>query len=103
MVTVPTPVDPTVAHLLRSRPDEPDLIDAVSKIERLYPGLQIDMAHLKGAVTDLLVQQSSSADLQFLATAAPQRERTARKAIKLGLTRSDRSSVAFSLDATDNE
>ncbi len=34
---------------------------------------------------------------------ASTRERTAREAIKLGLTRSDRSSVAFSLDATDNE
>jgi nucleotide-binding universal stress UspA family protein len=66
VVTVPTPVDPTVADLLRSRPDEPDLIDAVSNIERLYPGLQIDITHLKGAVTDLLVQQSSSADLLVL-------------------------------------
>ena len=34
---------------------------------------------------------------------ASTRERAAREAIKLGLTRSDRSSVAFSLDATDNE
>ena len=33
VVTVPTPVDPTVAPFLRSRPDEPDLIDAVSKID----------------------------------------------------------------------
>jgi nucleotide-binding universal stress UspA family protein len=66
VVTVPTPVDPAVAHLLRSRPDEPDLIDAVSKIERLYPGLQIDIAHLKGEATDLLVQQSASADLLVL-------------------------------------
>jgi nucleotide-binding universal stress UspA family protein len=66
VVTVPTPIDPTVAHLLRSRPDEPDLIDAVSQIERLYPGLQIDITHLKGSVTDLLVQQSASADLLVL-------------------------------------
>jgi nucleotide-binding universal stress UspA family protein len=66
VVTVPTPVDPRVARFLRSRPDEPDLIDAVSKIERLHPGLQIDIAHLKGAATDLLVQQSSSADLLVL-------------------------------------
>ena len=34
---------------------------------------------------------------------ASTRERAAREAIKLGLTRSDRSLVAFSLDATDNE
>jgi nucleotide-binding universal stress UspA family protein len=66
VVTVPTPVDPTAARFLRSRPDEPDLIDAVSKIERLHPGLQIDIAHLKGAPADLLVQQSSSADLLVL-------------------------------------
>jgi nucleotide-binding universal stress UspA family protein len=66
VVTVPTPVDPAVARFLRSRPDEPDLIDGVSKIERLHPGLQIDIAHLKGAATDLLVQQSSIADLLVL-------------------------------------
>jgi hypothetical protein len=33
---------------------------------------------------------------------ASTRERTAREAIKLGLTRLDGSSVAFSLDATEN-
>jgi hypothetical protein len=58
-----------------------------------------DRSHLVHFFTT--VEHRVSASLGKLG--ASTRERTGREAIKLGLTRLDRSSVAFSLDATDNE